>query len=311
MTPELSVSIVSYNTCDLLRQCLTTLAARQAEVSMDITVADNGSRDGSPEMVEAEFPHVRVIRTGGNLGFGRANNIALEHADGAYFCVLNSDAEPEPGALALLVAFMDAHPSIGLVGGQLVWPDGRPQTSWGDDPRLSGIWGEQTFFSALTGRLPCPRLPDFGGAKSVDQICGACFLVRPEAWRAAGGFDPAYFMYNEDVDLNVRLRRAGWGVAFLPEARIRHHLGASSAGDWQTRARMVASYNASRVYYFSRFFGPAAGVWVKRLCVLGASIRLLGWTLLALVRPAAKDKVKLFQDVRQRTQAVLPKGQIP
>ena len=304
MSADLSVSIVSYNTKDLLRQCLATLAARQAEVSMDITVADNGSRDGSPDMVEAEFPSVRIIRTGGNLGFGRANNMALEDAGGTYFCVLNSDAQPEPGTLVRLRDFLDTHPSVGLVGGQLVWPDGRPQTSWGDDPRLSGILWEQTFLGGALSRLPRPRLPDFGGAKSVDQICGACFLVRPEAWRAAGGFDPAYFMYNEDVDLNVRLRRAGWGVAFLPDARVRHHLGASSAGDWQTRARMVASLNASRVYYFSRFFGPEAGAWVWRFCLLGAGLRLAAWKLVSLLRPAAKDKVRLFQDVRQRTRGL-------
>ncbi len=107
-------------------------------------------------------------------------------------------------------------------------------------------------------------------------------LIRREAWQQVNGFDPAYFMYNEDVDLNVRLRRAGWRVVFLPEARITHHLGASSSADWQKRARMVSAYNESRFYYFTRFGGPGAGRRLKAYCLLGAAIRLTGWSLLAL-----------------------------
>ena len=92
-------------------------------------------------------------------------------------------------------------------------------------------------------------------------------------------------MYNEDVDLNVRLRQAGWRVVFLPEAHITHHLGASSSADWQKRARMVSAYNESRYYYFSRFGGPGAGRRLKAYCLLGAAIRLTGWSLLAPIKP--------------------------
>ena len=341
--PDISVAIVSYNTCDLLRACLRSLADRQAdgEAVLEIFVADNGSADDSTAMVRAEFPQVRLIETGENLGFGRANNLALQNAQGRAFCLLNSDAEVLPGALAKSLAALDADPKIGLLGGQLLWPDGRLQTSYGDDPTLAGVFAEQTFLGALRRTAPTPnpspfgkgegsqikksqndlssplsRLrgrgrrepPGVGAAFDVDQICGAFMLIRPEAWRQAGGFDPHYFMYNEDVDLNFRLRRAGWRIVFLPDARITHHLGASSSADWRKRARMVSAYNESRFYFFSRFFGPAAGEKLKAYCLLGAAIRLTGWTALSLIKPSARDKVKLFQEVWRRTRAMRTDG---
>ncbi len=327
--PDLSVAVVSYNTQGLLRACLASLAARQAEgeATLEIIVADNGSTDGSLDMVRAEFPGARVIETGGNIGFGRANNLALADARGRCFCLLNSDAEALPGALRKTLAFLDAHPDVGLAGGQLLWPDGRPQTSWGHDPTLAGVWEEQTFLGAVRARIapgpgrtaPTPSPSPASGIgepektpekttgaspRDVDQISGAYMVLRREAWRQVGGFDPAYFMYNEDVDLNVRLRRAGWRVVFLPDVFIRHHLGASSRADWQTRARMVSAYNESRFLYFTRFHGPKAGRRLRAYCLLGAAIRLTGWSLLAAVKPGARDKVKLFREVWRRTRAM-------
>lgn len=326
--PDISVAVVSFNTRDLLRACLRSLDARQAEgeATLEVTVADNGSVDGSLEMVRAEFPSVRLIETGGNVGFGRANNAALAHARGRCLALVNSDAEMLPGALSAGLAFLDAHPDVGLAGGQLLWPDGRLQTSWGDDPTLAGVFREQTFLrSPIPSRWRLATLPSEGRdrpgtnvngpglgsstprdatPRDVDQICGAFMLIRRAAWRQVGGFDPHYFMYNEDVDLNVRLRRAGWRVVFLPHARITHHLGASSSADWHKRARMVSAYNESRFYYFGRFGGPGAAARLKSYCLLGAALRLTAWTLLSLVKPGARDKVKLFREVWKRTRAM-------
>ena len=360
-SPDLSVAVVSYNTRDLLRACLASLHARQAEgeATLEMVVADNGSSDGSVEMVRVEFPAVRVMETGGNVGFGRANNLALGDARGRHVCLINSDAEALPGALAKSLAFLDAHPDVGLAGGQLLWPDGRPQTSWGNDPTLAGVWQEQTFWRTVQGWIAPPNPPVPGGPnppapfprkeggargvgaplaapsfpsspfpsspfpsspfppgegsardepgvgpRDVEQISGAFMVIRREAWRQVGGFDPAYFMYNEDVDLNVRLRRAGWRVVFLPDVYITHHLGASSRADWRTRARMVSAYNQSRFLYFARYGGPKAARRLRAYCLLGAAIRLTGWSLLSPVRPQARDKVKLFREVWRQTRAM-------
>ena len=302
--PDLTVAVVSYNTRELLRACLRALREREAhgEATLEIIVADNGSADGSPEMIRAEFPGVRVLETGENLGFGRANNLALERAKGRAFCLVNSDAVVQPGALTAALAALSADPKIGLAGGQLLWPDGRLQTSHGDDPTLFGVLREQTFTGAT---VRAPQVAPLADAVSdVHQICGAFMLIRPAAWREMGGFDPHYFMYNEDVDLNFRLRRAGWRVVFVPDAKITHHLGASSSADWQKRARMVAAYNESRYYFFSRFYGPSAGARLKAACLLGAAIRLAGWTAVSLVKPSGRDKVKLFREVWRRTKAL-------
>ena len=308
--PDISVAVVSFNTRELLRACLASLHARQAEgeARLEIIVAENGSTDGSPEMVRAEFPAVRLVETGGNVGFGRANNLALADAQGGCFCLINSDAEALPGALAKSQAYLDAHPDVGLAGGQLLWPDGRAQTSWGNDPTLAGVRQEQTFWTFWRKIAPpAPVTPPelgAGGVRDVPQISGAFMMIRRAAWQEVGGFDPAYFMYNEDVDLNVRLRRAGWRVVFLPDARITHHLGASSRADWQTRARMVAAYNQSRFYYFTRYGEPGAGSRLRAYCLLGAAIRLTGWGVLSLVKPQAREKVKLFREVWRRTWAM-------
>ncbi len=298
-SPDITVAIVSYNTCDLLRACLRSLEARQAEgeAALEIVVADNASDDGSVGMVRAEFPAVRVLEMGENAGFGRANNAALEDARGRCVCLVNSDAEVQAGTLRDTLAFLDTHPDVGVVGGQLVSPDGREQPSWSRDPTPGSVLAEQLFLPPR----PLPPLPPAGG--DVPQVCGAFMVIRRAAWEAVGGFDSHYFMYNEDVDLNVRLRGAGWRIVFLPGVRVTHHLGASSRADWQTRARMVSAYNASRVYYFAWHSGPAAARRVRVFCLLGAALRLAGWSLIAIVRPAARDKVRLFQEVWRSTWA--------
>jgi len=314
--PEISVSIVSYNTRDLLRACLMSLRARGAEgeVGLEVIVADNGSTDGSVAMVRTEFPEVQLIETGGNVGYGRANNRALEDARGRYFFVLNSDTEVQPGALVAMRDFMDEHPAAGAVGAQLILPDGAIQGSCARDPGLLAVFWEQTYLDKL---LPGNRITggyamthwDYRDRREVEQVAGACLFVRREAYRQVGGFDPAYFMYFEDTDFCIRLRRAGWRIYFLPDARIRHHLGASSGGDWRIRARMVASYNKSRYYYFTRHEGRVHGYLLKVTVLLGAGLRLLGWSLICLVRPAARQKVRLFREVLRRTWRMTAHGE--
>jgi len=290
--PDVSVSIVSYNTCDFLRACLNSLQARanEGEATLEIIVADNGSTDGSREMVQNEFPGVRLVDTGGNIGYGRGNNAGLEHARGRYFLIFNSDAETPPGALAALLKFLDATPRAGVAGAQLISPDGSLQTSWDEVPTLFDILCEQLY-------IPRKRRQDKskdGEAFEVPWICGASLMVRSEVFREVDGFDPAYFMYFEDTDLCVRIRKAGHPVFFVPAARVKHHLGASSGRDWQLRARMIVAYNQSRFTFFSNNRGRIDGALVKLYTVTGAALRLMAWSIIALLRPARRDQVRLF-----------------
>jgi len=311
-TPDISVSIVSYNTRDLLRDCLLSLQERSAEAHLEIIVIDNGSVDGSAEMVRQEFPKVLLKRAGSNLGYGVANNRALENATGKYFWILNSDTTIEAGTITAMLQAMETQPRCGAVGARLILSDGSTQPSCAADPSLWAVFCEQTYLYKL---IPTNRLTggyamtywNYDEARAVPQVCGASLLVRHEAWQQVGGFDEAYFMYFEDTDLCLRLRRAGWEVWYWPPARIRHHLGGSSAGHWRTRARMIASYNASRIFYFSRYQGTTAGRILKILTLGGAFFRALAWSVAAWSparHRAARQQVAIFRDVWRRTRAV-------
>jgi N-acetylglucosaminyl-diphospho-decaprenol L-rhamnosyltransferase len=314
--PDVSVSIVSYNTRDLLRDCLASLRQRAAEgeVTLEVIVADNGSTDGSVEMVQSEFPEFIVFRTGGNIGYGRANNAAFLRSRGRYFFVLNSDTEVEPGALRAMRDFMDSAPQAGGAGAKLILPDGSTQPSVGLDPSLRAVFFEQTYLDKL---LPKSKLTggylltwwDYKERREVKQVCGACLFVRREAWLQIGGFDAAFFMYFEDTDFCVRLRRAGWQIWYLPEARIQHRLGGSSAADWRVRARMISSYNQSRYYFWAREGGRGAALFIKTMTLLGATLRLLAWTGKLLQTPRdseARRQQKLFRRVCRATARMKP-----
>lgn len=305
--PDITISIVSYNTCELLRACLGSLTARENEASLEIVVADNGSTDGSVDMARSEFPGVKVIETGGNIGYGRANNAALADARGRHVFVLNSDTEVEPGALAEMRDFLDANPNVGAVGGRLILPDGATQPSCATDPTLASVFWEQTYLYKL---FPANKTTggylmtdwDYGERRSVEQVCGACVMVKRDLWERIGGFDPAYFMYFEDTDLCVRIRETGAQIWFLPDAKIQHKLGGSSAKDWRLRAQMIASYNQSRFYFYRKCLGKRGGVALKAIVLLGASLRLFSWLLLALTgRRRAREEVKIWLDVWKRT----------
>jgi GT2 family glycosyltransferase len=294
--PDISISIVSYNTRDLLQACIQSLLAREAEgeAHLEIIVADNGSTDGTAAMVQELFPAVRFIETGGNIGYGRGNNAALADASGRYYFVLNSDTEVDQGALSGMLSFMDSHLEVGMIGAQLILPDGTIQRSCARDPTLMAVLWEQIYLDKL---FPGNRVTgsylmsdwDYKSRREVEQVCGACF------------FDPAYFMYFEDTDFCVRLRKSGWPIYFFPEARILHHLGASSGKSWRTRALMISSYNQSRYYYYRRNYGPWHALILKVLVVLGAHLRLGAWAVLLPFKRSAREQVRLFTDVAKRT----------
>jgi GT2 family glycosyltransferase len=306
LTIDISISIVSYNTRDLLRACLQSLEARHVEVELEIIVVDNGSTDGSAEMVRAEFPKVLLIDAGENPGYGRANNLGLKHANGRHFFVLNSDTEVQPGALRALVDFLDDHPQAGAVTAQLILPDGSIQPSCATDPNLMKVFWEQTYLDRLfpnnkiTGGYTMTHW-NYDDVREVEQVAGAAVVIRREAWQQIGGFDPAFFMYFEDTDLCIRLRKAGWSIWFLPDARVHHKVGASSDKDWQLRARMISSLNWSRYYYFSKRESTFRGRILKVLVIMGALLRLSAWSVIALIKPTKRDQVKLFQQVLRQS----------
>ena len=274
----LPVVIVSYNTASLLRQCLAALL-RSERPSLDIWVVENGSRDGTVEMLRGEYPSVRLLTQEQNLGFAAANNVALRAmgfsgpgtrvAEGTaamgstlstasgpateYVLLLNPDTEVRPGAIASLLDFMRLHPRAGMTGAQLIYPDGRFQHSAFHFPGISQTFldlfplNHRLMDSCLNGRYPRRQSPF-----AVDHPLGACMLVRGDAIREVGLLDEGYFMYVEEVDWCRRLRRAGWEVWCEPRALVVHHEAQSTR---QFRESMYVQLWRSRDRYFRSYHG--------------------------------------------------------
>ena len=273
-TPEVSVIIVSYNTRELLRECIESILCEQGDgLAVEVIVVDNASADGSAAMVAERFPQVRLIANPDNRGFGAACNQGLEIARGRYALILNADIRAQQGALQRLVGFVDAHPDAAICGGQLRYPDGRIQPSCARELTLWWVFCEQSLLAKLF-----PRTRMFGGywrthwdfraTIETEQVMGACMMLR----RPLPRFDEDYFLYCEDTDLCYRVRQAGGKIYYVHDAVFVHHLGAS--GESQ-RAQMVIYYNRGKERYFRKFHGA----WQARVCRWlnkgGALLRML------------------------------------
>jgi len=284
--PRVTAVVVSYNTREELRRCLASLRAHSG-LPCEILVVDNASTDGSADMVQSEYPEARVVRNRENVGFSRANNQGLREATGAYALILNSDAELAPGALPALAALLDARPRLGAVGPRTLNPDGTVQISFG--PALTPLseWRQRRLVRGVKRRHPSTLREAAAQAareQEPDWLSGACLLARKEALDAVDGFDEGFFLYEEDVDLCLRLRRAGWGILFTPAAEVVHHLGRSMQAD-PGRARL--EYHRSHLRFYRKHNGPALTAALRAFIGTGAA---LGWLASVGPGPARRQR---------------------
>lgn len=260
---DLSVIVVSWNVRDLLRRCLQSILAAgdggAPARTVEILVVDNASADGSAAMVQAEFPTVRLIANDRNRGFTAANNQGLAASQGRYLLLLNPDAELMDGALAEMVGCMEAHPEAGVLGPQLLYPDGSVQSSRRRFPTLATALVESTVVQewwrdnrVLRRYYMLDTPPAPGEPQPVDWLVGACLLVRRAAYEQVGGLDEGFFMYSEELDWCRRIKGAGWQVLYLPTARVIHHEGKSS--EQVVPARHI-HFQSSKVRYFRKHHG--------------------------------------------------------
>ncbi len=290
--PIIGIVIVSYNTATLLERCLRSLQG--CELPLQVVVVDNASSDGSVALVQAAFPSVQLIALDQNVGFAAGNNIGLRalgigarldatSAALPFVLLLNPDTEVQSGALETMVAFLQAHPRVGMVGPRLLNPDGSLQTGAFRFPtllmsllevfppgevlpgRLYGSWWHGRYPQEQNGSAPFP----------VDHPLGACMLLRREVLEQVGGLDERYFMYSEEVELCWRIHRAGWVIWQVPQARVVHVGGAATR---QLRRRMLVELHRSRVRFFQQCYG-AGFVQAHRLITRAGMLRasLLAW----------------------------------
>jgi GT2 family glycosyltransferase len=230
---DLSVVIVSWNTCSYLEKCLVALRNNSAGLGVQVVVVDNASTDGSAGLVRERFPEVLLLQASCNLGFARANNLGEKHAASDVLLFLNPDTEVTGDALGKMLSYLQSQESVGAVGAHLLNSDMSFQEScvqafptiWNQllDSDLLRRWFPQSkLWGVHTGRS------EESEAVNVDAVSGACLMMKRSVFEAIGGFDEHYFMYSDDLDLCYRTWKAGYSVQYMNGCEVIHHKGQSS-----------------------------------------------------------------------------------
>jgi N-acetylglucosaminyl-diphospho-decaprenol L-rhamnosyltransferase len=245
--PDVSVSIVNTNSRDLLLACLSSLQ-QSVTSDVEVVVLDNASEDGSAEAVRERFPEVRVIEQRHRAGFGANHNTVIRATSGRYVYVLNEDTTAGDWGFTGLVAHMDAHPQVAALGPRLEYPNGRLQASaWRfPSPGVSAL-------GLLSLGKAGVRQSHGSATRDVDWVMGAALFLRRAALDEVGLFDEGFFLYSEETDLCLRLRRAGWRVQWFPSVTVVHHESQFSAG---IPERRINEMWRSRHRYWQKHHSP-------------------------------------------------------
>jgi N-acetylglucosaminyl-diphospho-decaprenol L-rhamnosyltransferase len=273
---SLDLVIVSYRCREMLRACLASIRSYPPSLDYTVTVVDNDSRDGTVEMVSAGFSEYRIISTGGNLGFSRANNLAIRAGSGSYVLALNPDTRLTEHALDRAIAVIEESPDVGIFGCTLELEDGTfDHAARRAFPTPLGAVGH---FTGLGRRKSAPdrlaqyRAPNVG-AGPVDAVNGAFMLIRRAALDEVGLFDEGYWMYAEDLDLCYRFKQAGWLTWFEPGIRVTHIKAGTSGRDRKPKLNYAFHYGMYRFY--RKHYAPERSRILNAVIYAGIAAKLL------------------------------------
>lgn len=227
---DLSISIVSYNTKHLLKQCIQSIYRNTTGIEFEIIVVDNASRDGSPKMVKSEFPDIKLIENRENLYFTRANNQAIKIAKGRYVLVLNSDTEIVGNTLKEMVDYLESNPKVGAITPKMTYPNGTLQANCSKFPKLQNAIFNYTFLRLFMPRISRRLRHDYfygdwdrSSSKEVDVVPDSAIIVRKEILFRVGMYDEQFLLYYTEDDLCRRIKRQGWKIIYIPIGNIIHH----------------------------------------------------------------------------------------
>ncbi len=306
-----SIIIVSWNTRDLLRRCLHSITAHQGNLTLEIIVVDNASHDGTPAMLRADFPEVRLIETGANLGFSAGNNVGLQAARGDRLLLLNPDTEIVGDALQSLMETLEGNPFAGAVGPRVQYSNEDAQVTRHRFPMLWTLATASTPFAPLFAPLlnrfyyqnASPGRPgvhngdagDSRPAQPTDWLTGAALLVKREVYERVGGFDGQFFMYFEETDWQRRIKAAGWTILYNPSALIIHHEAQSSG---QVGGKRDLIFNRSRLRYAAKWHGATTARFLQGWLVFLYAVEWgqegLKW-LVGHKRPLRRERMEHYQ----------------
>lgn len=295
---DISIVIVGWNAKHYLELCLESLAAAPPRRTMEIFVVDNASSDGSAEMIEALFPHVKLIRSGENLGFSRGNNLAIRQCQGRYIALVNPDVVVLPGCLDALADFLDQNPKVGDVGPRVLNPDMSLQSSC---RRFPTLWNNFCSASGLASKIRNSRF--FAGEHMfyfphdrtlpVDVIVGCFSMIRRETFDDVGLLDEGLFMYGDDVDWCRRAWNKGWQVVFYPGGQAIHDKGKTTA---PYPVRFAVAQQRSVLHYWRKHHGFWRVLGIRSIIMFHHLLRYSA----ALLAGLARKKRDAQGDVRKQ-----------
>ena len=275
---DISVCIVSWNTRELLYNCIDSILKMTSGVSYEVIVVDNNSSDGSAEMVKQQFPQCKLIESKNNNGFAKGNNLGLRVATGKYILYLNPDTVLITNALYGMFHFMEANTNIGAVGCKLLNQDGSIQFTCART--FPTLFNQFCYFMMLNRLFPksCSTTEmsywDHRDSREIDCLSGACIFARKDIINKLQGFDEKFFMYAEDVDLCYRIKLEGWKLYYLASEEIYHLEGASSKKQSQKYFSAIAM-RESNFQFFVNHYGKVNAQVYKLIIFIGSVFRLL------------------------------------
>src|SRR3990170_6021491 len=239
---DLHFILVNWNTKQLLLNCINSIYATVADLKYQITVVDNGSLDDSVKAVHERFPQVVVIENVENRGFAAAVNQALEENLAGYTVLLNTDSVLQKGAIHTLYTFMEQHGDSGMVGAQLIKPNGTRQHSYDNYPTLATELFNKSLLRVFFPRKYPSKKQVLNQPVEVESVIGACLMVRNETVKQVGRLDENYFFFLEETDWCYRIRKAGWKIYHVPDAKVIHIGGESKKmAPWQSQVEYCRS----------------------------------------------------------------------
>lgn len=290
--PLISLCILNLNAAHYVRGCLNSIPAAADGLSYEVIVVDNGSSDGSQQLLQTEHPAIRLIQNQTNTGYTRPMNQALRAAHGRYLVQLNPDTIAHPGAFRTLYEWMETHPDVGICSPKVLNRDGTLQLQC----RRSAArpWDVISYFSGLWKLFPSS--PFFGRylityrgddeTFEVEAVSGSCMFIRRGVIDQIGYLDEIYFAYQEDTDFCVRARQAGWKVFYCPAAQITHFGGQGGSTHQATRA--IYQWHRSYWIYYRKHIAPHYFFLINWLMYAGMALKL---SLALLTNALRKDKV--------------------